>query len=267
MMFLPKVKLLQTWVSTGPYLQYVQSITQLAEVRKSSYVCFANVHMLIEAYKQPDFNQVVNQADMVTPDGRPLSLLIKYLYGIEQERACGMDMFPDILKTAEENNLSVFFYGSTPEVLEALTIKAKEQFPQLSIAGSYSPPFRPLTPEEDKAVVDIINASEANLVFVSLGCPKQEKWMHEHVGKVQACMLGLGQAFLVYAGLEKRLPQWARNLSLEWLYRLYLEPHRLWKRYLVGNSWFLYLAGRAVLAQKSKRFYLNKSFRKHENTN
>lgn len=259
-MLLPKVKLFQTWVSTAPYRHYVQSIAQLAEAKKSSYVCFANVHMLMEAHRQPVFNQVVNRANIVTPDGRPLSLLMKYQYGIEQERACGMDLFPDVLQAAEENNLSVFFYGSTPEVLEATTTKAKKEFPLLTIAGSHSPPFRPLTPEEDEAVVDMINASKANLVFVSLGCPKQEKWMYEHQGRIQACMLGLGQAFLVYIGLEKRLPEWARDLSMEWLYRLYLEPKRLWKRYLIGNSRFLYLAGRAVLTQRNKNIALQKIY-------
>ncbi|WP_224999901.1 WecB/TagA/CpsF family glycosyltransferase [Cesiribacter sp. SM1] len=247
---LPKVKLFNTWVTAASYRQYLHDIIQLADARKSSYVCFANVHMLMDAYQIPSFNQVVNEADIVTPDGRPLSVLMNLHYKNKQERACGMDLFPDILREAEKRALSVFFYGSTNEVLETITQKAREELPALTIAGAYSPPFRPLTPEEDKEVVDMINASGANLVFVSLGCPKQEKWMHEHKGKIQACMLGLGQAFLTYAGLEKRLPKWARDLSLEWAYRLYLEPKRLWKRYLVGNSRFLWLAGKSLLFQQ-----------------
>lgn len=247
---LTKVQLFRTLVSTGSYQDYVQQIIRLAASRTSSYVCFANVHMLMEAYQQPGFNQVVNQADIVAPDGRPLSILMKQHYGIEQQRACGMDMFTDILQAAQQNQVSVFFYGSTPQVLATVSAKARQQFPLLKIAGSYSPPFRPLTPEEDGTVVNFIKASEAQLVFVSLGCPKQEKWMFEHRGQIAACMLGLGQAFLVYAGLEKRLPPWARDLSLEWLYRLYLEPKRLWKRYLKTNSMFLFLAGRSILMHK-----------------
>lgn len=250
---LPKIRLFETWVTTATYQQTVNQITDLAAARTSSYVCCANVHMLMEAYQKPAFSQVVNRANIVTPDGKPVSMLMNLQQGISQERICGMDLFADILEAAQNQNLSVFFYGSTQEVLDIINNKAAHQFPQLKIAGSYSPPFRPLSLEEDRAVVDMINDSGANLVFVSLGCPKQEKWMYEHKGRVKACMLGLGQAFLTYSGLEKRLPKWARNLSLEWLYRLYLEPKRLWKRYLIGNSMFLYLASKSLVMQKVGR--------------
>lgn len=249
---LSKIKLFNTWVSIASYKDYIKNIIELAKTKKSSYACFANVHMITEAYQHPEFNEVVNNADIVAPDGRPLSLLMKLQYQIEQERACGMDMFPDILKEAEQKGLSVFFYGSTPLVLDQIKLKAVKDFPQLKIAGAYSPPFRPLTPEEDQEVVEMINSSGANLVFVSLGCPKQELWMFEHRGKVKACMLGLGQAFLTYAGIEKRLPQWARNMSLEWLYRFYLEPRRLWKRYLLGNSRFMFLALKSLLLSRER---------------
>ena len=250
---LPKIKLFETWITQANYQQYLQAILQLAESRKSSYVCFANVHMLMDAYQKPAFNQVVNRADIVTPDGRPVSILMQLQYKIKQQRACGMDLFPEILREAEINKLSVFFYGSTNEVLEKIQQKAKQEFTGLQIAGVYSPPFRPLTPEEDKDVVEIINASKANLVFVSLGCPKQEKWMYAHKGSIHACMLGLGQAFLTYAGLEKRLPKWARDLSLEWAYRLYQEPKRLWKRYLLGNSLFLWMSVKSILLEKQNK--------------
>jgi N-acetylglucosaminyldiphosphoundecaprenol N-acetyl-beta-D-mannosaminyltransferase len=250
---LPKIKLFNTWITAATYRQYLYNIILLADARKSSYVCFANVHMLMDAYQTPAFNQVVNEADIVTPDGKPLSVLMNLQYKNKQERACGMDLFPDILREAEKRDLSVFFYGSTNDVLERIKQKAQDEFSALTIAGAYSPPFRPLTPEEDKEVVDMINASGANLVFVSLGCPKQEKWMHEHKGQIQACMLGLGQAFLTYADLEKRLPKWARDLSLEWAYRFYLEPKRLWKRYLIGNSRFLWLAAKSILPHKAHK--------------
>ena len=249
---LQKVKLIKTWVTSAPYRRFVEEIIALAQQRESSYVCFANVHMLMEAYQHPAFNKVVNRANLVAPDGRPLSVLMKYQYGLDQERACGMDLFPDILRAAEERELSVYFYGSTPDVLQAIEDQTHRNYPHLTIAGTYSPPFRPLTPEEDQAAVDQINESGAHLVFVSLGCPKQEKWMHDHQPQVRACMLGLGQAFLTYTGREKRLPRWARNLSLEWAYRFYLEPKRLWKRYLVGNTRFLWLAILSVLKYRNR---------------
>lgn len=249
---LSKVQLIRTWVTTAPYRQFIQKIAEWAQQRRSAYVCFANVHMLMEANRDPSFNQVVNQADLVAPDGRPLSILMRWQYGLRQDRVCGMDLLPDLLRTAVEQNLSVYFYGSTQETLDAVQARLLLEHPTLRIAGLESPPFRPLTAEEDQAAVDRINASEANLVFVSLGCPKQERWMADHQGRVQACMLGLGQAFLTYAGTEKRLPRWARDFALEWAYRLYLEPKRLWKRYLVGNTWFLYNAFLSIVRSRGR---------------
>ena len=249
-----KVQLIRTWVTTAPYRQFIAAITERARQRWSTYVCFANVHMLMEAYHDPGFNQVVNQADLVAPDGRPLSILMRWQYGLRQDRVCGMDLLPDLLRAATEQNLSVYFYGSTQETLDAIQVRLTQEHPTLRVAGLESPPFRPLTAEEDQAAVDRINASEANLVFVSLGCPKQERWMGNHRGRVQACMLGLGQAFLTYAGTEKRLPRWAHDYALEWAYRLYLEPRRLWKRYLVGNTWFLYNAFISIVRAKARGF-------------
>lgn len=251
---LKKVRLIRTWVTTAPYRQFIRAIAERAQQRQSAYVCFANVHMLMEAHHDPGFNQVVNQADLVAPDGRPLSVLMRWQYGLRQDRVCGMDLLPDLLRTAAKQNLSVYFYGSTQETLDAIEARLLQDHPTLRIAGMESPPFRPLTAEEDQAAVERINASEAHLVFVSLGCPKQERWMADHQGRVPACMLGLGQAFLTYAGTEKRLPRWARDFALEWAYRLYLEPKRLWKRYLVGNTWFLYNALISIVRSRTRVF-------------
>ena len=247
-----KQNVLNTFVSTGSYSDFLDIITDLPRVKNSAYVCFANVHMLMEARQDSEFNHVVNSADVVTPDGKPVSLLMNSLYAVKQDRVCGMDLFPDILKKAAEKKLSVFFYGSSMEVLKSIEKKALNEFPELRIAGYYSPPFRALSFEEDQEVIKMINNAKSDLIFVSLGCPKQEKWMYLHKDKIQGCMLGLGQAFLTYTGFEKRLPVWARNLSLEWLYRLVLEPKRLWKRYLIGNGKFLLLAGKTIFVKKYK---------------
>lgn len=247
-----KRKLLSSFISAGAFNDFVNQIFWLTDNKKSSYVCFANVHMLVEAHKDSDFNTLLNQADVATPDGGPVSKLMRLLYGQQQDRVAGMDLVPRLLQEAATRGKSVYFYGSTDDVLEKVVAKAKQDNPAIKIAGYYSPPFRALTPEEDEEITNNINNSQADLVFVALGCPKQERWMAAHKDRVNACMLGVGQAFLTFAGLEKRLPKWARDLSLEWTYRLYLEPKRLWKRYLVTNSVFVLLTLKLLLLKAAK---------------
>jgi len=248
-----KRKLLTAHVSVGSFKHFVEHIFWLAAHKPSSYVCFANAHMLVEAYRDQGFNTLLNQADVVTPDGGPLSKLMKFHYGLQQDRVAGMDLLPCLLQEAATRGKSVYFYGSTDRVLQAVVSRAKKDLPTLKVAGYYSPPFRKLTHIEDEAITNTINDAAPDLVFVALGCPKQERWMAEHKGRVKACMLGVGQAFMTYAGLEKRLPKWARNLSLEWTYRLWQEPGRLWKRYLYTNSMFVYLAMRMLLQGARQR--------------
>lgn len=230
-----------SFITISSYKDFINSVTFLAKKRISSYVCFANVHMVVSAFRDPTFQKVVNEADLVAADGKPLSVYLSMFEGIRQDRICGMDIFPDLLKSAAAQGASVYFYGSTPDVLKAICEKALNEFPNLIIAGTCSPPFRTLTADERQKILYDIDRANPNLVLVSLGCPKQEKWMAENKAKIKGCMLGLGQAFNVYAGKEKRLPAWMRNLSLEWAYRLYLEPRRLWKRYLLTNSFFVFL--------------------------
>jgi N-acetylglucosaminyldiphosphoundecaprenol N-acetyl-beta-D-mannosaminyltransferase len=242
-----KRRLLTADITAGSFKAFIDQVFWLSEHKPSSYVCFANVHMLMEAYQNRDFNSILNNADMAAPDGGPLSKLMKLLYGQHQDRVAGMDLLPVLLKEAAVRGKSVFFYGSTDDVLEAVVKTAKQKHPQLTIAGHFSPPFRKLSCTEDEAIVQMINDTNPDLVFVALGCPKQERWMADHKGRVNACMLGVGQAYMTYAGLEKRLPKWARDLSLEWVYRLWQEPKRLWKRYLVTNSMFVALTFKLLL--------------------
>jgi N-acetylglucosaminyldiphosphoundecaprenol N-acetyl-beta-D-mannosaminyltransferase len=244
-----KKRVIESWISSGSFQDFIENIFQLTDDKRSSYVCFANVHMLIEAYNDPEFNKVVNQADIVTPDGRPLSIYMNFFYKLKQQRVPGMDLMPALLKEAGKRNKSVYFYGSSNEILDLIEKRARQELPDLKIAGYYSPPFRNLTDDEKLAIIDRINKSGADLLFVALGCPKQEKWMAEHKGKIGSCMLGVGQAFNVYAGVEKRLPKWMRDLSLEWTYRLFLEPKRLWKRYFITNSIFILLVIRIYFSK------------------
>jgi len=236
-----KKQILKTLISSGSYQQFIEQIFHMAEHRDSSYVCFSNVHMLIEAHKDESFNRVVNQADMATPDGVPLRIAMRMLYGIKQDRVAGMDVFPHLLKEAASRGKSVYLYGSTPDVLDAIVDKARRQLPNLKLVGHMSPPFRKLSAEEEATIIQNINNLNPDLLFVALGCPKQERWASTHKGKIHSCMLAVGGAFNVYAGLQDRAPRWMQKFSLEWLYRLVQEPGRLWKRYLVTNSLFLFL--------------------------
>ncbi|MGD1892402.1 MAG: WecB/TagA/CpsF family glycosyltransferase [Cyclobacteriaceae bacterium] len=241
---LEKVAVLSSEVSTGKFEEVLNHIVALSEKKRSSYICFANVHMIVEAFANQRFQQVINQADVVATDGLPLTKYLLLFEGINQDRVAGPDLFPELLSKAEKLGKSVYFYGNTPEVLEQMRSKAVSEYPKLKIAGVFSPPFRSLTAEEDEEIVNMINATKADFVFVSLGCPKQEQWMHDHCGRIRSCMLGVGQAFNTYAGTEKRAPLWMQRSGLEWFYRLYREPNRLAKRYLYTNAFFLYLVSR-----------------------
>lgn len=245
-----KKKVVNSLVSTGTFNEFIENIFRISREKDSSYVCFANVHMIMESYKDSEFNKVLNAADIVCPDGRPVSLFMRLFDGVKQDRVAGMDVIPAMVKKANEEGGSMFFYGSTDEVLDKIRKKIESDYPNVTIAGMYSPPFRPLTPEEDEEVVKMLNDANPDFIYVSLGCPKQEKWMASHLDRVNACMLGVGQAYLTFIGVEKRLPKWARNLSLEWTYRLYLEPNRLWKRYLTTNSYFLWVVVKLFVRQK-----------------
>lgn len=239
-------------ITLGTYTEFLDRIIHYAGQKIPSYVCFANVHMVVEASRDASFRRVVNQATLVAPDGKPLSVFMKLFHNVKQDRVCGMDILPDLLRRAEESGRSVYFYGGEQHCLDRIEARARKEFPNLRIAGLHSPPFRALSEEEKAEDIERIRQSGADLVFVSLGCPRQEKWCAESVKKLNACFLGLGQAFTVYAGLEKRLPKWMRALCLEWVYRLILEPRRLWKRYLSTNTEFLMMTMKFAVSPKQE---------------
>lgn len=229
-------------LSLGNYQQFQEEIMTAAKAKQAGSVCFANVHMTIESKFNSNIAQAVNGADWVLCDGVPLLWSLRWLYGVKQNRATGLDMLPDLLQNAAETGVSVFFYGSTPEILQQTVDVCARKYPKLTIAGTLSPPFRPLTAEEDDQVVKQINQSGAGLVFVSLGCPKQELWMGKMRGRIPAVLLGIGGALPVLAGDVKRSPEWMQRAGLEWLFRFAQEPKRLFKRYAVTNSlytWYL----------------------------
>jgi len=240
-------RLISINISLGNYERFITELLLLAQRKEFSYVCVANVHMLVEAYKDLHFQTIVNSADMVTPDGYPLVKGLRLLHGIKQDRVAGMDILPDLLKLSEKQNLSVFFYGGTQKMLDKTQEYCSIHFPNLRIAGMYSPPFRELTEKENEDIIKKINICEPHFVFVALGCPKQEKWMYNMKGKINSCMLGIGGALPVMIGLQKRAPVWMQKKGLEWLFRLWQEPRRLFMRYFSTNTIFIYLMLTAYL--------------------
>jgi N-acetylglucosaminyldiphosphoundecaprenol N-acetyl-beta-D-mannosaminyltransferase len=238
---LPKKRLISIDISVGTYSQFLNAIVKNAIERISSYVCVANVHMLVEAHEDEAFKTIVNEAFLVTPDGMPLARGITATYNQHQDRVDGMSLLPALLSKCEEEGLSVFFYGGTELMLSKTTDFVKHHYPELNIAGVLSPPFRPLTDEEMDTTANYISQSNASIVFVALGCPKQERWMHGMKGKIPAIMIGVGGALPVLVGMQKRAPEWMQNNSLEWVYRMMQEPARLSKRYFKTNSHFFYL--------------------------
>lgn len=235
-----KRKIIKTFISTGRYEGFMTNILELSQKTTSSYVCISNVHMTIEAYKSKNFEEIVNNADIATPDGMPLAKAMKLIYGINQDRVAGMDLMPDLMRVSEQKKLTVYLYGSTDDVLTKIKIKARQEFPNLELYA-YSPSFKELSLEEKNDIIDEINSKNPDFVFVALGCPKQEKWMSEHKGKIHSCMIGLGGAFEVYAEIKDRAPKWMQDYALEWIYRLIQDPKRLWKRYMVTNTLFILL--------------------------
>ena len=232
-------KLLNLDIMLGEYDEFMAEIMGLARSNGSGYVCLVNVHMFIEAQMSQPFLHVVNNATIATPDGMPIAWALKFLYGIKQPRVAGMDLLPDLLARAEASETPVFFYGSTEKMLTATRKHLQTTYPRLQVAGTVSPPFRALTPEEDEEHVRTINNSGAKLIFVALGCPKQENWMNRVTGRINGVLIGVGGALPVMVGEAKRAPKWMQNSGLEWVFRLLQEPKRLWKRYLSTNLSFI----------------------------
>jgi N-acetylglucosaminyldiphosphoundecaprenol N-acetyl-beta-D-mannosaminyltransferase len=184
---------------------------------------------------------------MVTPDGAPVAWMVRRLGYSDQQRINGPDLMWKYCALAAHRGESIYLYGGTPETLGTLQRRLVREFPGLRVAGAYSPPFRTLTAAEDATAVASINASGAGTVWVSLGCPKQETWMATHRGRVNAVMIGVGAAFDYHAGTVHRAPLPVQRLGLEWLYRLISEPRRLWRRYLITNTLFVFGAARQLM--------------------
>lgn len=218
-------------------------ITRWVEQDAREYVCVTGVHGVMESQRDPDLQRIHNQSGMTTPDGMPMVWAGHKAGADWMGRVYGPDLMIAVLALAAENGWTSFLYGAGGGVPESLSVNLTERFPSLRIVGTLSPPFRQLTDDEDEEIVQMINGSGAQLVWVGLSTPKQERWMDSHRGRLNANVLfGVGAAFDFHAGLVPQAPDWMQQHGLEWLYRLTKEPRRLWRRYARNNPAYLWRA-------------------------
>ena len=219
--------------------QAVSTIMQWTQETRSRVVCACNVHSVISAKADSALKKALKSADMRTPDGAPLAWLMRKIGWPTQQRINGPDLMWKLLSASEQLQIPVFLLGSTESTLNHLEKKLCVAFPKLRLVGQVSPPFRALTAKEDDELIALISSSGARILFVGLGCPKQEKWMATHRQRLPMVMVGVGAAFDYHAGSLARAPIRWQRAGLEWLYRLAMEPKRLGCRYLVTNTLFL----------------------------
>lgn len=211
------------------------------------YMCVSNVHTTVTSWEDKDYCAIQNGGIMAIPDGGPLSSVGQKRGHKSMQRTTGPSYMGEIFTISVEKGYRHYFYGSTDETLGKLYKTLEYDYPGIQIAGMYSPPFRPMTEEEDKDIIDRINETKADFVWVGLGAPKQEKWMAAHQGKIEGFMVGVGAGFDYFAGNISRAPQWMQKCNLEWVYRLMQDPKRLFARYFHTNTkfiWHAYIRGK-----------------------
>jgi N-acetylglucosaminyldiphosphoundecaprenol N-acetyl-beta-D-mannosaminyltransferase len=240
-------------VDATSYAHAAREILGWAHKGESRYVCVATVNNVIEAYDDPAYGAIMEAADLVTPDGMPLVWGLRLLGMDTATRVYGPDLTPVVCQLAAEEGIPVGFYGGAQDVLEELTTKLRRRFQGLKIVYRASPPFRPLTPDEEQRALEDLDRSGARILFVGLGTPKQERWMAAHKHEVHAVMLGVGAAFDFLAGRKRQAPRLVQRLGLEWLYRLVQEPRRLWRRYLYRNPRFVILFAAQLLNERRRK--------------
>ncbi len=214
------------------------------------YIVVSNADSVVRSRFSSEMKRAVNNSSLSIPDGFPLVLLGRLNGHHLAQRAYGPDLTSNFLTTTENKGYTHFFYGATEDTLNKLLKNIKNRFPRLKISGFYAPPFRKLTLAEDAEVVKMINRISPSVLWVGIGCPKQEIWMYEHKDKLNVpVMVGIGAAFDYLAGTKLQAPQWIRNNGFEWLFRLITEPRRLWRRYLINNCIFLYYIAKEMISK------------------
>ena len=221
------------------YTDATARIVDWAKRGEFRYVCLSNVHMVMEGWDSAEFREIINTADLITTDGVPLVWCLRALGVPSALRVYGPDLTLHVCAAAAQQQLPIGLYGGTAQSLKEFAAYLQSRFLAIEIACSIAPPFRPLTEAEDVAYTEQLAESGARILFVGIGCPKQEIWMSEHRGRLNMPMLGVGAAFDFHAGRVKQAPAWLQRIGLEWLFRLLMEPRRLWRRYAWHNPRFM----------------------------
>lgn len=222
--------------------QTIEYITKNFQHLQGKYICVSNVHTTVTSYEDEEYLGIQNEAVLALPDGKPLSVVCKMRGLAHAARVTGPDLMEEIFLISKANGYKHFFYGSTEETLTLLKNRLLERYGDMQIVGMYSPPFRQLTQEEDEKIIQLINSKNPDFIWVGLGAPKQEIWMANHKERFYGLMIGVGAGFNYHAGQIKRAPKWMQWCSLEWAYRLFQDPKRLFKRYLRTNLKFIWKA-------------------------
>lgn len=243
-----KVNLFGLGVTPTTYEEASDTIIAAGKLRQPSIVSCHAVHAIVTFSSDPELREKANCFQMITPDGQPVRWALNSLYKTKlQDRVCGPKLTLDLCRKAAQEGVSIYLYGGSPAVVEKLKTNLQREYPGLKVAGYESPPFRALSAEEDEAVVERINNSGAGLVFIGLGCPKQDIFAYEHRDRIKAVQLCVGAAFDFHAGSKRPAPVWMQKRGLEWFYRLVQEPRRLGGRYLQTNTIYLLKWARAFL--------------------
>jgi N-acetylglucosaminyldiphosphoundecaprenol N-acetyl-beta-D-mannosaminyltransferase len=240
-------------VASTSYAEVVAKAVEWAKTRQSRTLVFANVHVIMEAFDNAKLRESLNAADLINPDGVPLVWALKLLGSKQASRVYGPDCTLAMLEAAANNGIPVGFFGGSPDALEKLSAEVRKRFPGIQISVAISPPFRAATAEEDADFIRQITDSEIGILFIGLGCPKQELWMMSHAGQIPAVMLAVGAAFDFIAGTKRQAPRWMMRSGTEWLFRLGTEPRRLYRRYAKQNPRFVWHFARQLASRQRRK--------------
>jgi N-acetylglucosaminyldiphosphoundecaprenol N-acetyl-beta-D-mannosaminyltransferase len=228
-----RVDVLGVGISAINLTEALETIEGWLQRKDPNYVCVTPAHGVMESRRNPKLRKILNESGMTTPDGMSIVWLLKMYGHSKVTRVYGPDLMLAVCRYSAQQGFRQFLYGGEDGVAEELARKLQTRFPGLSIAGTYTPPFRSLTPEEDKEIIERINRSEADIVWIGISTPKQELWMADHIGKLDApVIIGVGAAFDFLSGKKLQAPTWMQRNGMEWLFRFLTEPRRLWKRYI-----------------------------------